>query len=123
MPLGNQSGLGVNNWYGPRTSGGGAGPYESKNEISNYVVELPLTGLNAVWKFPEGNGVKVYEIDTTFVVGTISALAIGGLSVLAATAAAPVTIPQGNTGLVTQTGGTGGKLIIRYKNVSGDATH
>ncbi|MNL56903.1 hypothetical protein D3C87_1804260 [compost metagenome] len=45
----------------------------------------------------------------------MTALAIGGVSVIAATEAAPVGIVAANTGVLTKTGGTAGYVIIRYK--------
>lgn len=115
------SGLGVHNHYGPRKAGGEQGVLKTEGYRNEFVVELPMSGLD--YKFPQGNGVYVTGVDLTFAVGTVSAVAIGGVAVAAATDAAPVAIPEGNTGVVTQTGGTGGKIVIQYKNVSGDATH
>lgn len=116
MGIERTSGLGVNNQYGPRVSGGVQGVYETDGANNEFVIDFPVNGL--VYKVPTGRGQYVYEIDKTFVVGTITNLTVGGLNILAATAAAPVKLPGGNTGLVAQTGATGGKLIIRYKNVA-----
>lgn len=119
MAYEDSAGLNVHNQYGPRTSGGEQGVELVDGYIQHYFLDLPLAGLYNI--FPVRNNCEVFEVDTTFVTGTVTALAIGGVSVLAATAAAPVHIPEGNTGIVTQTGGTAGKLVIKFKNVAGDA--
>lgn len=115
------SGLGVNNQYGPRVGKNANGPLLTDGYRNEFVIDLPLSGLG--FKFPVGNGIYVTGVDKTFAVGTVSAVTIGGVAVAAATDAAPVLLAQGNTGVFAQTGGTGGKLVIQYKNVSGDATH
>lgn len=53
---------------------------------------------------------------------TAGVVTIGGTSVIAASESSPVDMPQGNTGVVVINGYTG-KIIINYKNISGDATH
>lgn len=118
MAYENSAGLNVSNSYGPRKSGGEQGVFKRNGFDNEYVVNLPMSGL--IYKFPRQGNVKVYKVDTTFATGTVSALAIGGVSVLAATEAAPVQVPAANTGLVTQTGGTGGFIIIKFHNVPGD---
>lgn len=119
MAYEDSAGLNVHNHYGPRVSGGEQGVFKTFGEDNEWVVDLPLSGLN--YKFPVRNNVKVYHVDTTFATGTVSAVTVGGVAVLAATEAAPVQIPEGNTGVVAQTGGTGGYIIIKYHNVPGDA--
>jgi hypothetical protein len=49
------------------------------------------------------------------VTGTVTDADIGATDIDAATAAAPIQIPNANTGVITQTGGTAGNLIIKYK--------
>jgi hypothetical protein len=113
---------GVNKWYGARTSGGQQGPHLTDGYRNEYVWDLKITGLGL--PFPTGNGIVVTGVDTTYATGgALTAATIGGVSVLAATDAAPVSIPEGNTGVVVLTGPTGGKVVIQYKNVEGDATH
>lgn len=115
------SGLGVHNQYGPRNSGGEQGVFLTDGYRNEYVVSLPMSGID--YKFPQGNGIKVTGVDITFATGPVTALTIGGVNVFAATDAAPVAIPEGNTGVIVQTGGTAGQIVIQYKNVSGDSTH
>lgn len=119
MAFENSAGLGVNNYYGARSSTGTQGVHKTEGYMNEYSVDLPLVNLRA-YLFPRGDGVRVFEIDTTFVTGTITALTVGGVNILNATPAAPVRLLQSNTGVVAQTGGTAGRLIIRYKNVAGD---
>lgn len=119
MAYEDSAGLGVHNQYGPRASGGEQGNSKTYGSYNEYELNLPLAGLYNY--FPVRNNVKVIGVNTSFATGTVSAVAIGGVAVLAATEAAPVAIADGNTGVVTQTGGTAGTIIIRYINVSGDA--
>lgn len=123
MAFENSAGLGVHNQFGPRKSGGGQGPYETDGYKNEYVLDLPLSGLNYI--FPNGNGIKVYEIDLSFVTGTVTHIDIGATAVYDSTTPVtlPVAIPENSTGVVVVTGGTGGKVLINYKNVAGDATH
>lgn len=55
-------------------------------------------------------------------VPTATAITIGGVSVAGATEAAPVSLAEGNTGVVVVTGYSG-RVIIFFKNIEGDATH
>lgn len=119
MSYEDSAGLNVHNQYGPRVAGGEQGLFLTDGQRNEYVLNLPLAGLYN--KFPVRNNVKVTGVDLSFAVGTVSALTIGGVSVLSATDAAPVAIPNGNSGVVAQTGGTGGTIVIRYINVPGDA--
>lgn len=123
MAYENSAGLNVHNQYGQRTSGGGQGPYEVDGYKNQYVLDLPLSGLDFI--FPNGNGIKVSEIDLNFVVGTVTHIDIGATAVYDSTTPVtlPVTIPENSTGVVTVTGGTGGKVVIGYLNVAGDRTH
>lgn len=119
MAYEDSAGLHVHNIYGPRKSGGEQGRNPTLGLWNEYMLSLPLAGLYN--KFPVRNNVQVVQADVKFATGTVSALAIGGVSVLAASEASPVTLAANNTGVVTQTGGTGGYITIRYKNVGGDA--
>lgn len=119
MAYENSAGLGVNNQYGPRKTGGEQGVNLTDGAYNEYVISLPLSGLK--YKFPVRGNVKVVGVDVTFATGTVSALTIGGVAVLAATAAAPVALAGSNTGVVAQTGGTAGTVIVKFANVSGDA--
>jgi hypothetical protein len=119
MAYEDSAGLNVHNQYGPRKSGGEQGVFRKEGFDNEFVVSLPLLQLDA-YKLPVRNNIKVYKVDTTFATGTVSAVTVGGVDVLPATEDAPVQIPQGNTGVVAQTGGTGGYIIIKFHNVPGD---
>lgn len=119
MSYENSAGLGVHNQYGPRATGGEQGVYLTDGFYNEYIVNLPLSGLD--YKMPIRNAIKVVGINEAFAVGTVSALTVGGTDITAATDAAPVTLPKTNTGIVAQTGGTGGYIVIKYINVAGDA--
>lgn len=119
MAYEDSAGLNVHNQYGPRKAGGEQGKFLTDGQRNEYVLSLPLAGLYN--KFPVRNNTYVTGVDVTFATGTVSAVTIGGVAVLSATDAAPVHIPSGNTGVVAQTGGTGGTVVIRYLNVPGDA--
>jgi hypothetical protein len=111
MPFSNTAGLGVNNHYGPRDSGGVKGVFKTVGYESEFVWDLSKTGLPV--KFP--TNVEVTGVDLTFVTGTVTALTIGGVAVLAASLAAPVGVVTANTGVLVKTGGTAGTIVIRFK--------
>jgi uncharacterized protein YjdB len=116
MAYENTAGLGVTNQYGPRLTGGEQGVYPSAGVNNEFSIHLPVSGIH--YTFPNTRNIYVYAVDKTFAKGTISAVSIGGVDVTSASESAPVLIPVGNTGVVVQTGGTGGRIIIRYKNVA-----
>jgi uncharacterized protein YjdB len=118
MAYENSAGLNVTNQYGPRTTGGARGVYEVDGYKNEFVVDGVDVGIQYV--FPRGDGIRVYYIDKTFAVGTITSIKIGGIEVNGATDAAPVRLYKENVGTIVVTGMTGGKLIIGYKNVAGD---
>lgn len=120
MPYESTSGLNVFNHYGPRESGGVRGVFKTEGYLYEYVIDLEGESLPFDFVSYPG-GVAVFEVDETFVEGNVTALTIGGVAVLAATRAAPVILAADNTGVIAQTGGTGGKLIVRFKNVAGAA--
>lgn len=105
------TGLGVNNYYGARDSGGTRGVYETDGYLAEFVWNLDKAGIPV--KFPRNT--KVIAVDETFVTGDVTALTIGGVSVIAATEAAPVSVTSANTGVLAQTGGTAGYIVIKYK--------
>lgn len=121
MSYEDSAGLGVHNQYGPRTSGGSQGKYRTAGIENDYVLDLPLAGLYN--KMPVRQNIKITEIDANFVIGTITSVTVGGVSVYDSTTAValPVAIPEGNTGEVVVVGATGGKLVLKYENVGGDA--
>lgn len=117
MPYENTSGLGVSNHYGARTSGGGQGVHKTEGFENEYVVDGASQGLP--YLFPRGGGVFVYKLDDTYAIGTVTDVTIGGLSVIAATEAAPIHIPHTNTGEVVVTGMTDGRYVIYFKKSAG----
>lgn len=111
------TGLNVYNHYGPRDSGGTRGVFKTEGYQNEFVWNLESTGLPFKFPVPVG-GVEVVKVDVFFAEGTVSAVTVGGVAVLAATEAAPVALAANNTGVLAQTGGTGGVIVIRYRNVA-----
>lgn len=111
MAYEDSAGLNVSNHYGPRDSGGTRGVYKTEGYDAEFVWNLDLAG--TVVTFP--TNVEVTGVDQTFTTGTVTALTVGGVAVIAATEAAPVGIVTANTGVLAQTGGTAGYIVIRYK--------
>lgn len=104
----------VNTHFGGRYTGGSEGVVKTVGSEFEYILNLDGDGPLGRG-FPVLKGCKVIGVDKSFVTGTITAIAIGGVSVNAASVASPVTIADTNTGVVTQTGGTGGDIIIKFK--------
>ena len=109
------TGLGVNNHYGPRPTGGTEGVVKTEGVVNEFMQDLDTDGLEL--GFPVVNGAAyVTEADVSLAGGTITAVEIGGVDVIAATPEAPVQIPDANTGVIVLTGGDGtGKYMIGYK--------
>lgn len=106
------SGLGVNNFYGPRTSGGVQGPDVSSGVLNQFVWFYDSTALLDD-RFPIPAGSMV--VDVTKPAG-VTAVTVGGTAVQAATWAAPVVAG----GAVAVTGAvTGDKVVITYQKVVG----
>jgi hypothetical protein len=120
MAYEDSAGLNVHNQYGPRASGGEQGVEKTFGIKNQFVVNLPVVGLYA-YKLPIRNNIKVIGVNKNFVTGTVTALTVGGVDITSATEAAPVALSSSNTGVVEQTGGTSGYLVIYYTNVAGDA--
>jgi hypothetical protein len=112
------SGLRVAAYYGPRKSGGQEGVHLTDGMYNEYMIDLSAPRLGFL--FPRGDGRYVIGVDTTWANGTVTAVTIGGVAVLAATDAAPVQLTNSNTGVVAVTGTAAGRIIIRYKNIEGD---
>ncbi len=121
MPFENSAGLGVRNWYGPRRTGGVRGVIKTEGSKNEFVHDLTVTGIPFTLPLAHlKGGVWVTKVDTNFVTaGTVTAYTIGGVNVFAATEAAPVFLASTNTGVLAQTGGTAGLIIVNYKNVAG----
>jgi len=111
MAYEDSAGLNVSNQYGPRGSGGTQGVFKTFGYDSEFVWNLDGAVLPVL--FPRN--VEITGVDETFVTGDVTALAVGGVSVLLATEAAPVGVVTANTGVLTQTGGTAGYIVVRYK--------
>lgn len=119
MPFENSAGLNVSNFYGPRDSGGTRGVIKTEGHRNVFAWNLDATGI--AFKFPVGpvGNIYVTKVDESFVTGDVTALTIGGVAVLAATDAVPVAISAANTGILAQTGGTAGTILIEYKVLAG----
>ena len=111
MAYEDSAGLNVNNHYGPRASGGTQGVYKTEGYYNEFIWNLDGSVIDVL--FPRN--VEVIGVDETFTTGDVTALSIGGVAVIAATEAAPVAIVSANTGVLAQTGGTAGYIVIRYK--------
>lgn len=108
------SGLNVNNHYGARTTGGTEGIVGTEGTNNEFMIDLDNEDL--AFGFPVTNG-KAYItiVDTT--ASDATTFTIGGVDVVAATAAAPVQIPDSNTGVIV-TDGTTGKVLVTFNKYS-----
>ena len=111
-----KTGLGVNNNYGQRKSGGTIGEIESDGLTQRqFVMNLDKPGLPV--QFPLTAKCFVTGIDTTFVTGTVTSVTIGGVECIDADPPVEITeyiLGVENTLLVKQVGGTAGLLIIYF---------
>ena len=118
MGFENSAGLGVNNHYGPRVSGGTEGIVGTLG-VDNEFVSGAVDGSGLAFGFPvpleTQSSYWVTEVDVSQVTGTVSAQTIGGVDVSGATPEAPVEVDYTNTGVIVLTGGTGGKVLIKFK--------
>ncbi len=111
MAYENNAGLGVHNHYAARTSGGTQGVNKTEGRDGEFVWDL---GAGLAFTFP--TNVEVTGVDETFLTaGNVTALTIGDVAVIDASEAAPVGIIPANTGVLAQTGGTSGTIVIKYK--------
>jgi hypothetical protein len=118
MAYENSAGIGVSNQYGPRGTGGERGVFKTEGYLYEYVIDLSQSAIDFPFVSYPG-GVAVFEVDVTFATGTLTSLEIGGVEVVGATSTVPVVLAADNTGVIEQTGATGGKIIVRFKNVAG----
>lgn len=115
MPYENKSGLGVNTFYGPRTSGGVQGPDVSSGVLNQFVWFYDSAALLDD-RFPIPAGSMVVDVTKP---ANVTAVTVGGTAVQAATWAAPVVAG----GAVAVTGAvTGDKIVITYQKVVGALT-
>jgi hypothetical protein len=118
MGFESNTGLGVNNYYGPRDTGGTEGVVRTEGVMNEFMKDydnaetldfgfpVPLATQDSYW---------VTEVDVSQATGTITTQTIGGVDVSAATPEAPVEIVDTNTGVLAFSGLTGGKVLIKYK--------
>lgn len=99
--------IGVSAHYGAREAKGINGNLDSKGLQVEYALNLDDAEAPQV-PFPE----KTYV--TAVYANGATALTIGGVDVIAATDAAPVEVPAGNTGVIVVTGQTAGTIYIKY---------
>lgn len=112
MPYEKTSGLGVNNFYGPRTATGAQGPDESSGVLNSFVWQYDSSALlDDRFVIPTGSAiVDVMKPDG------VTAVTVGGTAVTAATWTDPVIAG----GAVVLTGATtGDKVIITYQKIVG----
>lgn len=107
---------GVSNHYGPRKTGGTQGV---NPDFAGYSINFDGPRLNFILPVSKECATVVTGINKALVTGAITTLTVGGVDVSGATAAAPVVLPKGNTGVVVATGPTAGTLIIAYKKFMG----
>lgn len=112
MPYEKTSGLGVNNFYGPRTATGAQGPDESSGVLNSFVWQYDSSALlDDRFVIPASSAI----VDVMRPAG-VTAVTVGGTDVTAATWAAPV-IAGGAVALTGAT--TGDKVIITYQKIVG----
>lgn len=118
MAYENSAGLNVTNNYGPRVTGGARGVYKTEGFKNEFIIDGNSVGIQ--YLYPRGDGIRVYNVDRTFAVGTVTSIKIGGIEVINATPTAPVQLYKENTGEIVIVGLTSGKVAVEYKNVAGD---
>lgn len=112
MPYEKTSGLGVNNFYGPRTATGAQGPDESSGVLNSFVWQYDSSALlDDRFVIPASSAI----VDVMKPAG-VTAVTVGGTEVAAATWDAPV-IAGGAVELTGAT--TGDKVIITYQKIVG----
>lgn len=117
MAFENSAGLGVNNHFGARSSGGTEGVVKTEGVVNEFVKDLTGESLDFGFPVPATGQASAFvtEVDISQVTGTVTVQTIGGVDVSAATPEAPVEIAAGNTGVIVLTGATGGTVLIKYK--------
>ena len=120
MPFEANNGIAVSNFYGPRTTGGTRGNYKTEGTKNVFSYNLDAGGPPFTFPAPKTGQGSIYitKVDISFSTGPVTALTIGGVAVFAATDAVPVAIAAANTGVVVQTGGTAGTILIEWKNIA-----
>ena len=113
MSFENSAGLGVNNHYGPRETGGTEGVVRTSGVSKELVIDYDGDRLD--FGFPDTDG-SAYVTLVDFEVATGTTFLIGGVDVAAATTAAPVAIPADNTGVIT-TNVSAGRVTVTYNKI------
>lgn len=112
MPYEKTSGLGVNNFYGPRTATGAQGPDESSGVLNSFVWQYDSSALlDDRFVIPASSAI----VDV-MKPASVTSVTVGNTEVAAATWAAPV-IAGGAVALAGAT--TGDKVIITYQKIVG----
>lgn len=116
MPYESNTGLGVNNHYGPRDTGGTEGVTRTEGVQKEWTKDL-AAGLSFGFPSPKTGDASVWvtSCDISQLTGTVTAQTVGGVDISSATQEAPVEIVAANTGVVVLTGATAGKVLITYK--------
>lgn len=106
------SGLGVNNFYGPRTATGAQGPDESSGVLNSFVWQYDSSALlDDRFVIPAGSAIVNVRKPAS-----VTTVKVGDTEVTGATWAAPVIAG----GAVALTGATAGdKVIITYQKIVG----
>lgn len=110
MSFESNTGLNVNNHYGPRAVGGTEGVTRTDGVNNEFMVELSEDGLDFGFPVTDGSA-YVTIVDVT--PGNATTFTIGGVNVVAATDAVPIQIPDANTGVIV-TDGTTGSVLVTY---------
>lgn len=124
MSYENTAGLGVNNNYGPRRSGGTQGVERTAGAENEASVNFDGDALN--FKVVVPAGAVVTDIVSDFATGAVSAATVGAVDISLAgqvdatvagnTKPISVAVPLG--GDLTITGPTAGSVIVKYLNVA-----
>lgn len=110
MSFEDSAGLGVNNHYGPRETGGTEGIVRTSGVNNEFMIDLE--GDNLAFGFPDVDG-SAYVTIVDLAVTNATTFTIGGVNVVAATDASPIQVPAANTGVIV-TNGTTGKVLVTY---------
>ena len=111
MSFESNTGLGVNNHYGPRTTGGTEGIVKTDGSICEFLYDLDGDGLDFGFPVTDGSA-YIIEVDLSLTsAGTT--FTIDEVSVVGATSTAPVNVASGDG--VIATDATDGKILVRYK--------
>ena len=116
MTYEDNSGLNVNNHYGPRGSGGTQGVERTAGGGNEAVINFDGEALDFYVEVPAG--AVVTEVIDDFATGAVATAVVGAVDISAAagTPATYVATPLGGT--LTVTGPTAGSVIVKYINIA-----